>query len=256
MPNQLHIDRDHVRLKRMASYYFSSERRNRGEVATFSADLQKMGRVATIGGFLRDVYLAGNRRFQSDVDFVIDASSLHEFDSFVEKNNGSPNRFGGYSIRLGNWDVDVWPLQRTWAAVQGYVDVRRLEDLTQATFFDWDAVLFSIEEQKVICSSDYFEKVRSRILGINLAPNPNPLGNAIRALRYAQRWNARLSANLAEHVLKHLVDNGWATFVEREAKSYSKPVLHLLDGDRIGQHLRAELKQACHNVKLPLTPEQ
>src|SRR5205085_9278011 len=130
------------------------------------------------------------RAFKSDVDFVIDPVSLVEFDRSLQAAGGRTNRFGGYSLSLGVWKADVWALPRTWAAVAGHRPVRRFEDLRGITYFNWDAVIYTLDDHRIIASERYFDDVRERILEVNLAPNPNRLGNALRALRYAWRWEA------------------------------------------------------------------
>lgn len=107
---------------------------------------------------------------------MVDPRSMPAFERAVERLGAKVNKFGGYGIALDRWKVDVWPLERTWAAVNGHVPVATLHDLVDVTFFDWDAVLYSVDEQRLIAKSCYFDRVRRRVIDINLEPNPNPSG--------------------------------------------------------------------------------
>ena len=81
---------------------------------------------------------------------------------------GERNRFGGYRINLGNWKVEAWLLENTWARQAGICDVETLEDVFDTTFFDWDAIAYDVTRRRVVCDVDYFERIASRILEIRL----------------------------------------------------------------------------------------
>lgn len=207
------------RLKRQADYFFGSDRRRRSQVTDFVRFLQTFGDVAAVGGLLRDLFLAGNREFSSDVDFVV-SSYRSGLNAALLNLGGKPNRFGGYGFNLGHWRVDVWELQTTWAAKEGHVRVQSLEDVVHTTFFDWDAILYLPKTRELIHSERYFEKLESRVLDLNLEHNPNPLGNAVRALRYAVRWDAALGPALAAHVRGQIEEAGWCAFLDAERRSF------------------------------------
>ena len=218
------------RLERLAGAFLASPSGGREEVAAFAGALGSLGRTAVIGGMLRDLHLSGPRGFRSDVDFVVHPPSLGEYDRFVAAAGGVPNRFGCHAVRLSRWKVEVWPLQRTWAWVAGHARLGALDDILGTTFFDWDAVLYDVGERRVIAAPGYFERVAARVLDVNLAPNPNPLGNAVRALRYAHRWGAALGEGLAAHVAGQVEEAGWDALVAYEARSFTDMRLGAMDG--------------------------
>jgi hypothetical protein len=251
-----HLDHHSVLLKKRADYFFASRAYSRREVANFAELLLTLGPVVVIGGFLRDLCLSGNRHFRSDIDFVVDPASIFEFEHLTNRLSARVNKFGGYGITLSRWKVDVWPLERTWAAVAGHVSLSCLDDLLDVTFFDWDAILYSVADQKLISGRWYFDRVRRRVIDINLEPNPNPLGNAIRALRYAYRWEAALGERLASHVAKQIRDYGWTTLLASEQRSFSNPVLGAFDVDGILTALRDRHRTDDGVARLPLRPLQ
>jgi hypothetical protein len=181
---------------------------------------------------------------------------ISEFERLVVSLSGKVNKFGGYGIRLNRWRVDVWPLERTWAAVAGHVAVSHLHDLTNITFFDWDAILYSVNEHKVTASPSYFDRLRQRVIDINLEPNPNPLGNAVRALRYAYRWDAALGDCLASFVMKQIRDRSWENLIASERLSFPNPILSSFDSDMIVSVLRDHERRGSGGVRLHLRPIQ
>lgn len=247
---------ENKRLKQRADYFFSASARSRDEVARFAAELLEIGPTVAIGGFLRDLFLSGNRDFRSDVDFVVDPVSMAEFDRFADRLQARRNRFGGYSIDLSRWKVDVWPLERTWVAVHGHASVDRLADLVNATFFDWDAVLYDVRTHNLVASDSYFDRIRNRVLDINVAPNPNPLGNAVRAIRYAYRWDATFGPRLAEHVARQIADHGWGALLDSEKAGFSHKILPLLDGEAIFEAVRHCADGNDEAVRVSLRPVQ
>jgi len=256
MPTHVNSSSPASLLEARAAYFFSSQKKRRSEVLEFAMGLERLGETVAIGGFLRDLLLVGNRRFTSDVDFVVKPDSLGAFERAMSRLNASRNRFGGYSIQLSRWKVEVWPLETTWAAVENHVHVEDMQDLLKVTFFTWDSVLYSVSKRKVLASANYFEQVRCRHLDINLAPNPNPLGNAIRAVRYAHRWHANMGRPLAEHVARQIKDVGWEAMAEHERRSFGNSVMLFLDGELIEKRLRSFVHSNDLTLRLNTVPEQ
>jgi hypothetical protein len=246
---------DRRTLKERAEYFFTTRVKRRGEVADFARALSELGEVVVIGGCLRDLLLSGSRTFTSDVDFVVDPGSMAEFEHLVASLGGQRNRFGGYGIQLTRWKVDVWPLERTWAAVHRHASVQSLSDLTRITFFDWDALVYSVSRRSLATSTSYFERVRSRVIDINLEHSPNPAGNAVRAVRYAYRWDAALGPGLAEYVARRIHDDGWNVLVGAERAKFPNPILQGLNESALWR----ALKVGCRSgdpVTLPMKPVQ
>ncbi len=246
---------EEARLKSRLSYFFRSERRSRAQVHAFAQGLLDLGQVVVIGGLIRDLYLAGNRDFESDIDFVVQPESLPQFERIMDQLGAVRNRFGGYGLQLEKWKVDVWPLERTWAAVNGHADLSNLQDLVKVTFFNWDAVLYSVGENKLVADRFYFDRLASRYLEINLEPNPNPLGNAVRAIRYAARWEALVGPKLANHIARQIRDCGWQSLVVAERASFRHTLLHKIDGDLVVQKLRDLDRNDRCTIALPIASQ-
>ncbi|SFU96578.1 MULTISPECIES: hypothetical protein [unclassified Methylobacterium] len=245
-----HHNRERDRLHRRADAFFASKVGGRGEVAEFASALSDLGRTVVIGGMLRDLCVGRLREFRSDVDFVVHPDSLATYDHFVSGLGGKPNRFGGHAIELAHWKVEVWPLQRTWAKVNGHATVDQVEDLLRVTFFDWDAVLYDVGTKRVIADERYFDRVAQRVIDLNLEPNPNPLGNAVRTLRYAYRWGAGIGGRLAGHLYSQVVEYGWTRLVAYEQATFAAPCLGMIDGGLVTARLCGRSSDAAVPVRL------
>lgn len=223
--------------------YVLKESRHSGhrEISCFANEFRKLGEVVIIGGMLRDLALGSSSLFKSDVDFVVDPFDQAEFDKFVIANCGKINRFGGYSILAKYWKVDVWSLRQTWAHRAGHVQVQRFENLLETTFFNCDAIIFDVNKGKLIFRECYFEQLRDRILEINLCHNPNPLGNGVRALRYAYTNGFRFGESLARHVLWCIEHYGTKNMIEYEKNSFGSYMLQRMPLLDVEARLRASI---------------
>ena len=210
-------------LRRRARRFLSTDLYGRIEVRDFCTKMSDVGDVAIFGGMLRDLSLEGNVGFSSDVDLVIDSTDLSAIENVISNYRSSRTAFGGHRIQFKRWSVDVWPLQLTWAIRNGHVTGDKLADLTNTTFFNWDAIVYDLSSGLVHCSEQYFDELEGRLLTINLASNPNPEGAAIRALKMAVTKRARLSYMLAEYTADVLDTVGVEALSESERTKH-KPV--------------------------------
>ena len=230
------------------AYFFRSPRRWRGEVHDMVREFQKFGPVMVIGGLIRDLTLHSNLEFRSDVDLVVDPRELAMFESYINARGGIRNRFGGYSWSSSHWRVDVWALRGTWAHQAGHVRVEEFRDLLNVTFFDCDAVLYDLQSKRLVARSRYFDNLQDRIVEVNLLPNPNPLGNAVRALRYAVtkefRWGPRLARFVAQQIEKY----DWQEVSDREEMAFGTTHIRRMDQGAIESKLQGYLRERRKGV--------
>ncbi|MXO61993.1 hypothetical protein [Qipengyuania oceanensis] len=215
------------------------------------------GEVAIIGGMVRDIATGGAASFSSDVDLVLNIAP-NRVDEIARSLNAVPNRFGGYGIRFPRWKVDFWALRNTWAHTQGHVRVRELSDLTKTTFFNVDAVLYTLNTRKVIAQDRYLDSALKRKLEVNLLPNPSIDGNLVRTVRRALRWNYHLGRDLRNFVSENLDSKMFDHIVRTENRLYgfSYAELHedyigLLDALFDGRKRRVEYSEKRFQMELP-----
>ncbi|MEL6768267.1 MAG: hypothetical protein AAFP17_13880 [Pseudomonadota bacterium] len=228
-------------LERRVHYFFKSRYRGREDVRDALKDLRRHGRLVLIGGMLRDLALFGNAGFRSDLDFVIAPYDLINFEKHMECTGARVNRFGGYALPSRKWQIDVWPLERTWAHVAGHAKVRTVADLRSATFFRCDAIVYDLGYRNLITAPEYFEDIQKRVLEINLRPNPNPKGNTVRAFRYALIKGFRWGPQLSEFVDEVLECEGWQALLEAEQRSFNSQYLRSISIEHLRRALRSHL---------------
>lgn len=203
-------------LKRRLDRYFWANRS--AEIAhlqtTLDTHFRSFERVAVIGGLVRDFAREGRSGFRSDVDLVIDGPD-EEVARLARHLRAIPNRFGGYGCKQGPWKIDFWALETTWG--RRHVSVQKLEDVVSCTFFDSDAVAYDLWGRKLICTEGYLERIRQRVLDINLRPNPSPMGNLIRAIRRLVLWQVYPGPELKSFIDEYL-DDGALCFVQAKEK--------------------------------------
>ncbi|MEO1420803.1 MAG: hypothetical protein AAFU66_07610 [Pseudomonadota bacterium] len=228
-------------LESRINYFFRSHYRGREDVRVVLKDLRRHGRLILVGGMLRDLALFGNAGFKSDLDFVIAPYNLTFFEKHMDSIGARINRFGGYALPSRKWQIDVWPLERTWAHVAGHAKVRTIGDLRSATFFKCDAILYDLGYRKLMTAPDYFGDLTNKVLEINLRPNPNPKGNAVRAFRYALMKGFRWGPQLSEFVDETLNSKGWGALLEAEHRSFRSQYLESICFEHLKRALRSHV---------------
>lgn len=195
--------------------------------------LSTVGKVGIFGGMVRDIARSGSEAFASDIDLVVDGDAQALAATFLD-DRAERNRFGGYRLTGRHVKFDVWALKDTWAIKEGLVGASGLDDLTKTTFFDWDAAVYVPADRLLHCSADYFDRIHSNVVTINLEENPNPLGAIARTLRLLVEWEVELSRRLTDflwqqiqaHDVNSLVRAQKYTLGRVPVKGQSIPVLH------------------------------
>ena len=186
--------------------------------------------VYAFGGLPRDLaYYGAYAARPRDLDFVVDGVStdaiLSEFQSYVSHTN----QFGGVCLSFGKWDVDIWPLRKTWAFQahserwKGNPDA---SSLPETTFLNVEAVAVKLSTRqgkgRVIHEHNFFSALRKRVLDVNFEPNPNPDYCVLRTLLIAARFRFRLSHRLMKYIVRHVSNFGTDHLVSLQRQNYKE----------------------------------
>ena len=107
-------------------------------------------------------------------------------------------KFGGFRAKTRRWVVDFWDVQDTWALRNNIVEYQRIESLLDTTITNWESVLYSVTDNRLLCGTDYFKDINRGYLDVVLESNPNPLGMTVRLIRtYAHKDVFELSIEAA-----------------------------------------------------------
>lgn len=182
--------------------------------------LSRIGEVTVIGGLVRDLAFYGpEERPVSDIDLVVRGlpSALQ---TFAESSGATPNKFGGYGLHTAAFKADFWSLSSTWAKRAGHVSMRKPTDLVKCTFFDWDAIVYSIQTKKITAIPGYLSRLHGRVLDLNLEPNPSIKGNLVRALRRVMMWDVRPGPRLRRFIDGAVCEHNWAELAVAESQAF------------------------------------
>jgi hypothetical protein len=190
---------------------------------------EPLGPVAIIGGLVRDIARRGKVGFRSDIDLVVDAEPAR-VEALAAELEAAPNRFGGFSSMHPHWKIDFWSLPNTWASAVGLVQVNRLADLVNTTFFDCDAVCYEVCRRKVHALPGYLERLGARTIDVNLLPNPSIDGNLLRAARRILLWQFRPGPVLRAFIQRELNEESFHRIVAAEQILYPNSLLDNFPG--------------------------
>lgn len=243
----------------IAEKEFNYPSNNIAEFLNFITAAMPSGDVYLFGGILRDIALLGRRGFNSDIDLVVEGNWSH-FVSYLESLEAQKNKFGGYRLMVGEWPVDIWNAEETWAIKQGFVQYNGIASLTDTTVLNWDAILMNWRTRSFVYRKNYFEDVRERALDIVLEENPNPLGMAVRVFRHLSLKDARkITESAAKYLAKCTSIYSYDDIKNAEINSYGNSVIEI-PAYKFFQHLEFTENQniqnqfsiAAHNVEREL----
>ncbi len=202
-------------------------------VESFLEPLLECCSVGLVGGAVRDLAFKSVREFKSDLDFVVSVYERALFDRLTSRFALTSNAFGGYRAVISGLRVDLWEAQKSWAHINGHCNVESIADVCSTTFFNLDSIVFDVGKRKLIVSDQTVQEMRQKILDINLRPNPNEEGAAVRGLR--RLWTHELFASheLISFIAERIDAVGWSALVDRDRKAFPHaPIL----GDLFPSH--------------------
>lgn len=225
--------------------------------------VKEYGRPAFLcGGAVRDILLTKGHIVPRDLDVIFGYVSMEEISSlFAAYPNKRRTRFGGLSIQIKDWSIDIWPVLKTWAFKEGHVSGKGFADFPKTTFLDIDAVaiqLFSKRRQKrKIYSKGFFEAILNKTIEINLEDNLCPATCIVKTLVIANKFNFDLGPRLANYIVRYSSQIDPEELIEIHRARYgdirvSLEKLHSYM-KTIKEQLRVSSKQP---VRLPTTRKQ
>lgn len=178
------------------------------------------GDVYLFGGILRDLALYGKKGFRSDIDLVVEGD-WSDLVTYIEHLGAIKNKFGGYRLMVGEWPVDIWNAEDTWAIKQGYVAYKGIASLLDTTVLNWDSILMNWRTGNFVAQPDYLTLLQNRTLHVVLEQNPNPLGMAVRVFRHLCMKDAkRISTGAANYLALSARNYSYELLCSSERKSY------------------------------------
>ncbi|MFQ2470128.1 hypothetical protein ACK312_17760 [Aeromonas caviae] len=172
-------------LQKRIGRFFDYKKNERYSAVDFLISISKKHKVYIFGGMIRDIATLGLSAFKSDIDLVVDASRDEIYSFLISHNPESltKNKFGGFRVHLGLWDIDIWSIRDTWAIKNDMITYTGIESILNTTLMSWDSILYDVQDKKVICGEKYFSDLIRGRLELVLSKNPNSLGSIVRIFR-------------------------------------------------------------------------
>ena len=216
------------------SYFGDADLSARRRLIDFLDDISASsvkGDIYLFGGIIRDLAFCGRGGFCSDIDIVTDGS-LENVVPTLREYGAKRNKFGGYRLYVGEWPVDIWSAQETWAIKRGLVPYNGIGSLLDTTVLNWDAILMNWRTGNLIFRPDYFESVNGRLLDIVLSDNPNRLGMLVRVLRQLVMKKGITTDKARQYLIDAATEVPYQDVKGYETGSYYSPVISKRNYDR------------------------
>jgi hypothetical protein len=139
-----------------------------------------------------------------DIDLVVSGSTLHEIKLDFRNKIEGENRFGGLSMRFGDWSVDVWPIDETWAFKKHWNCEATPDELPKTTFLNVEAVVMGLSpipgQGRPVYENGFFDALHKRILTINFKKNPYPESCIVRTFITAAKLKYCIDIDLSYYI--------------------------------------------------------
>lgn len=164
------------------------------QIAQLLSTVGGFGSSLILGGAIRDWFF-GNA--PKDIDIVVDcpASKLESLKEYSNKRN----KFGGHKLTVSKTDFDIWSWEHSWALMNNPKFNKGIETITQAVFFNMDAIGYRLDTGEVV-DSGFKAALESKTLDIVYEPNPYPFLQVSKALIMLKRYGLVPSVRLRSYV--------------------------------------------------------
>ena len=182
----------------------------------------RRGEPFLFGGAARDVFFRG-RQEVNDLDiFVSGALSEEDFSSLGPVRR---NRFGGYKLIAGGYDIDIWELERSLAFKWSATSFISVSNLLRTVCFTTDAIAISFNGYRLIKSKDFDWSCDTRTLGFVAPPMEFNALVATRIARISLKLGLDLSPAVANYFENCVERFGSHAIVDAESRWGSKRFL-------------------------------
>tara|TARA_R100000908_G_scaffold65369_1_gene54972 strand:+ start:22246 stop:22980 length:735 start_codon:yes stop_codon:yes gene_type:complete len=169
------------------------------ELTTFINKTIERVDIYVFSGVIRNYFL--NSHELRDIDFVVeDISRIREV---IENYEYRENSFGGFKIKIGEMDVDLWETKNTWAfKYQNEIDYKLFKVIPNTSFFNFSSVIYHLNRKEFIYNEDFLNFLRKKELEISFYPNPNHQLCLINTLYYSEKYKLTVGKKLKSFLRK------------------------------------------------------
>lgn len=173
----------------------------------FLSDILKDTDVMIFGGVIREFVFNNFQKVDHrDIDLVI-VNKSKNIEDLLNKYLLNRNSFGGYKLKIDNKDIDIWEFNTTWAIKNQYpLFYSMTEFLPNTSFFNINAVVFSIGKNKLLASDGFIKFFEDEVLDIEFGLNPLPSLCLIKTFEYHEKYKLKLSPSIKNYITKNFKD--------------------------------------------------
>lgn len=179
------------------NFYKFLENALEGEAFDFIKSLSLSTEVYLFSGIIRNYFL--HNYLIRDVDLVL--NSKHGLEDLLKKIPYKMNSFGGYKFELGSKKFDVWMIDKTWALnVEKRIDWKLFSYLPKSVFFNFSAVIYSINKKEFIYSNDFIKFLSKKEIDYVFKENLKKDLCIVNTVYYSEKYNLKISTRLKDLV--------------------------------------------------------
>ncbi|KYG73609.1 hypothetical protein AWW68_13035 [Roseivirga spongicola] len=202
---------------------FSSFLRNilEGEIFRLIDQLSKSTKVYLFSGIIRNYFL--HKYLVRDVDLVIESDD--GLDKVLEGLKYRQNSFGGYKIELDGKNIDIWRMDKTWAFNhrQKHLNLDLQRIIPETSFFNFSAIIYSINEQKFFYTKDFLSFLRTKTIDYVYEPNANRQLCVVNTFYYQKKYDLKVSNKLL-HLISSWYWEGEKDYEKVQYKHFGKVI--------------------------------
>jgi hypothetical protein len=221
-------------------------------LAPLVREINAVGEAYIFGGAARDVVFAG-KKLVNDLDIVvsgkIDPEMLSKFSEQVRRTN-----FGGYRIHTGEYEVDLWEIQNSYAFRFDSPSIISVHKLLDTVCFSTDAIAVSLESGRVFKSKAFDESLRSRRLDFVVPPSKFEPVVAARIARLVLKLKLEMTPSVASYFVPCVEKFGISAVIDSESRWKDRRMLNEIRMEQVRTELRLAISKAfemARNVQEP-----
>lgn len=217
------------------------------EVLTFVNELEQLTNVIIFSGVIRNFFL--KKRVIRDLDLIlVDRIAIEELikSSMVINKNS----YGGYKIKIGQINIDLWFLEDTWAfKYQKTFNFSELDKLVPSTaFFNFSAIIFKMREKVFHYSIDFVRFLRKKEIDVVYEPNMNYKLCVVNTYYYSKKYDLKISDKLKKFI-RHIHLSGDGNYRQTQIKHFGRVLFSNIRINKLVLGNTSSLKKIDDNKK-------
>lgn len=189
---------------------------------SFLKELSKFAEVYIFSGVVRNFFIKYNGQIR-DFDIVV-KSENSILASYLSKLEYKKNSFGGYKLKIGSLNVDLWHVENTWAYKKDKVksDLFEFYSLPKTAFFNFSSVIFNWNAKEFVYTKNFIDFLKTKTIDLVLEENPMPHLCIVNTIYYHQKFNLSISENLKRYFINHFYDFKEIDFNDIQLKHFKE----------------------------------